>query len=204
MWPRSYSGGVLTVLEEIKVKNIIIGKQFKDSENYQRLIKIAKEKKIKTIVVEATKKVTLEKNLYFEVLWPSSSQEITENSLNNNALVGRLLYQDFKMLFTGDIEEIAEREILKRYEKDLPKLRATVLKVAHHGSKTSSKKEFVEAVGAKYAFIGVGASNSFGHPSENTLELLRSNHCQYYRTDEEGEITIKTDGKKVKIEKCVK
>ena len=159
-------------MQELKVKNVIIGKQFGDSENYQKFIEIVSEKKIKNYVVEAGQRINIEKNLYFDVLWPSSDNVVTENTLNNNSLVCKLVYRNFSMLFTGDIEEIAEKAILEMYENNLNTLKATVLKVAHHGSKTSSVEEFIETVKPKIALIGVGENNKFGHPNDAVLERL--------------------------------
>ena len=76
------------------------------------------------------------------------------------------------MLFTGDIEEIAERKILNNYKSNLSVLKATVLKVGHHGSKTSSIQEFIEAVKPKIALIGVGENNKFAHPNDDVIERL--------------------------------
>lgn len=76
-----------------------------------------------------------------------------QNPLNNNSIVSQLNYKSFKMLFTGDIEEIAEKEILN-LQKD--KLKSTILKVAHHGSNTSSTQEFINSVKPELALIGVG------------------------------------------------
>lgn len=81
------------------------------------------------------------------------------------------MYRDFSMLFTGDIEKIAEEEIIKKYEKSNI-LNTTVLKVAHHGSKSSSIDKFLELVKPKIALIGVGEKNTFGHPNEGVLERL--------------------------------
>lgn len=77
------------------------------------------------------------------------------------------------MLFTGDIEEIAERQILQEYKKTNI-LKSDILKVGHHGSKTSSIQEFLEAVQPQIALIGVGKNNTFGHPSSNVLERLEN------------------------------
>ncbi len=159
------------IMKNLKVKNIIIGKQFEDSENLQEFLKIAKEKNVKVNVVEAGDKISIEKNLYFHVLWPDSSNIITEKILNNNALVCKLYYKNFSMLFTGDIEEVAEKELIKKYT-DTNVLNSTVLKVAHHGSKTSSIKEFVDLVKPKIAVIGVGKNNLYGHPSLEVIERL--------------------------------
>ena len=124
---------------------------------------------------------------------------ISENAINNNSLVCKLLYKNFSMLFTGDIEEVAEKAILERYKNNLDMLNSKVLKVAHHGSKTSSIVEFINKVNPKYTVIGVGANNKFGHPSDITIQNLKSNNTKIYRTDVMGEIIINTDGKSVKI-----
>ena len=96
---------------------------------------------------------------------------IGNNILNNNSLVFKIEYKQFQMLFTGDIEEIAEKKILSIY-KNTNILEATILKVAHHGSKTSSVLDFIKAVNPKIALIGVGENNKFGHPNESVLDRL--------------------------------
>lgn len=107
------------------------------------------------------------------------------------------------MIFTGDIEEISEQAILNTYEKNLVLLNSTVLKVAHHGSKTSSTKSFLQAVKPKYSLIGVGRNNNFGHPSNVTLNSLKAINSKIYRTDRNGEIIIKTDGYKTSIKELL-
>ena len=126
-------------MQELKVKNIVIGKQFEVCNNYEEFIEIVKEKKIKVYVMEEGQRIKIEKDLYFDVLWPSSDNVISKNILNNNSLVCKLGYKSFSMLFTGDIEEIAEKTILEKY-KETNVLKSTILKVAHHGSKSSSTK----------------------------------------------------------------
>ena len=134
--------------------------------------------------------------------------EIRTNSINNNSLVIKLNYKKFSMLFTGDIEEIAEKSIVTEYVNNLDNqqkdnktvpsmLNATVLKVAHHGSKTSSSLDFLGAVNPRYAVIGVGKNNTFGHPSDITIQRLENQNVRIFRTDEMGEITIKTNGSKI-------
>ena len=116
----------------------------------------------------------LEKDLYFNVLWPKTNEFISENGLNNNSIVGKLIYHNFSMLFTGDIEEIAEKRILEEYKDKLQVLDSIILKVAHHGSKTSTTKSLLEAVNPKIALIGVGENNIFGHPNEGIIKRLMS------------------------------
>lgn len=119
-------------MEELNVGKVIIGKQFESSEKYEKFLKMVKEKNIKVDVVEAGQRIKIEKDLYFDVLWPDSKSRINENILNNNSLVCKLIYKDFSMLFTGDIEEVAENAILKKYSSNLNIMKADILKVAHH------------------------------------------------------------------------
>ena len=191
-------------MQEIKVNNIIIGKQYKSSENYEEFIKIVKEKKINVKIVEGGEKVSIEDNLYFDIIWPFSVNMISDNSINNNSLVCKLNYKNYSMLFTGDIEAIAEKAILKKYSKNLNILKSDILKVAHHGSKTSSITEFIEKIKPKYAIIGVGEDNKFGHPSDSTIQNLEKANIRIYRTDKMGEIEIKTNGKEIKINEFLK
>lgn len=164
-------GGLFTVMEELRVNNVIIGKQFENCENYMKFIRIAKQRNIKVHLVEAGKRVNIEKDIYFDILWPSSNNMISENILNNNSLVCKMLYKNFSILFTGDIEEISERTILEKY-KNTNILKSTILKVAHHGSKSSSIQEFLDVVEPKISLIGVGKKNTFGHPNFEVLERL--------------------------------
>lgn len=108
------------------------------------------------------------------------------------------------MLFTGDIEEIAEQEIIRRYRNNLGILKASILKVAHHGSKTSSTKEFVDKVKPKYVLIGVGKDNKFGHPNKSVLDYFKTKGYKIYRTDEYGEIHIRINENKESIETQIK
>ncbi len=191
---------MLYILQEIKVGTVIIGKQYDASENYEEFKKIVNAKKINVHIVEAGNKIRIDNGLYFYVLWPTSTNIISDNAINNNSLVCKLIYKNFSMLFTGDIEEIAEKVILSKYVNKQEVLNADILKVAHHGSKTSSIKEFINAVNPKYSVIGVGKDNKFGHPSEKTLETLNDKNVKIYRTDISGEIMIIIDGNKVRIE----
>ena len=161
--------GIFTVIENLKVKNIIISKQAEKSENYKKFKEIVANKKINIILVKAGDKIKIDKYIYFKILFPTEKL-IMQNPLNNNSIVSQLNYKSFKMLFTGDIEEIAEKEILN-LQKD--KLKSTILKVAHHGSNTSSTQEFINSVKPELALIGVGKNNTFGHPSECVVEKLR-------------------------------
>ena len=193
---QDHVGGIIELLEEVKVEKIIISKQIKITEQYIKLIKIAKYKNIKIIQVKKGDKLKIEPNLIIDILFPDTNQ-ITENAINNNSIVAKITYKNLKILFTGDIEEIAEKELIKLYKNN--ELRADILKVAHHGSKTSSTQEFLNLVKPKIALIGVGKNNNFGHPNKDVLERLKYIGTKVYRTDECGEIMISINKKCINL-----
>lgn len=159
-------------MEELKVKNAVISKQGKNSSNYNKFIKLIKEKNIKVHMVKLGDKIKIENNINIEILWPEETL-ITSNILNNNSIVMKLTYNNFKILFTGDIEKIAEEEIVKTYIKT-NQLNTNIIKIAHHGSKTSSIQEFLNLVKPQIALIGVGKDNNFGHPNDDVLKRLEN------------------------------
>ena len=180
-------GGILYVLEKLKVDNILIGKQFVESANYIEFLKITKNKNIKTLV--AGEKIKLTNTVQIDVLWPDKNSKITENSINNNALVFKLDTNEKTILFTGDIEEETEKVLVQKY-KNTNTLKSDILKVAHHGSKSSSIQEFLDLVKPKIALIGVGEDNKYGHPDNNTIKKLENINRKIYRTDKMGEIIL--------------
>ncbi len=157
-------------MQELPVEKIIICKQGENSENYEKFKQITQNKKIYT--VKKGDEILIEKNLKLQILWPKEDL-IKENILNNNSMVAKINYKNFSMLFTGDIEEIAEKQIIQEY-KNTNLLKSTILKVGHHGSKTSSTQEFIEQIKPQIALIGVGENNTFGHPSENVITRLQN------------------------------
>ena len=147
-------------MEELKVGNIVISKQGTFSENYNKFKNIVNNKKINVIVVGQGDRVRI------------------ENILNNNSMVCKLYYKNFSILYTGDIEKIAEEQILEEYVNDLNVLKSTVLKVGHHGSKTSSYQDFLNVVRPKIALIGVGKDNKFGHPNVDVIKRIENLRCK--------------------------
>lgn len=130
-----------------------------------------------------------------EVLAPEKSDAPDAPSGNNQSIVLRLNYGARKILLTGDIEKEAEMQLLNAPEQ----LRADVVKVAHHGSRTSSIQEFVGATGAKLAVISVGQTSQFGHPHGEVVERWRSSGARVITTGERGTISVSTDGKDLQM-----
>ena len=121
-----------------------------------------------------------------EILAPLEEDE----NLNNMSVVVKMRYQDASFLFDGDAESGAERAMLASGED----LRADILKVGHHGSRTSSTKDYLEAVQPEIAVISCGEGNSYGHPHQQTLDKFNALGIRSFRTDVNGTITIGTDG----------
>lgn len=112
------------------------------------------------------------------------------NAINDNSVAFMLQYRRFRMVFTGDAGVTAER----RFVDSGIDLHADVLKVGHHGSAYSSSSQFIETVHPRYAIISVGRHNLFGHPAPSTIATLRRVGSSIYRTDEDGGISILTNG----------
>ena len=187
-------GGLFYIMENLRVDNIIISKQGENSENFKKFIKIMQsnnrggKNKTNVILVKKGDNIKIDNSSYFEILFPED-ELINDNILNNNSIVAKFVSSNFKMLFTGDIEEIAENRLCELY-KSTNKLQADIIKVAHHGSKTSSTFNFLELVNPKIALIGVGANNNFGHPNREVLERIENLGTHIYRTDQMGEVSI--------------
>lgn len=167
-----HCNGLIEIIEKMRVENIVMSKQSKESEEYKKILEIIKQKNIKVSSVKAEDKIIIEKNLYTKILNPA--EKFGFQDLNNNAIVAKLVYKNFSMLFTGDIEK-AEENLAKKYKNEL---KSTILKVAHHGSKTSTSEEFLKYVEPQIALIGVGENNKFGHPNQITIEKLKNIRSQ--------------------------
>lgn len=197
-----HSKNAVDIIENLKVKNIIISKQAEYSQEFENIMKAVKHKNVNIIIVKAGDIIKIDREISIRILWPGD-KAIQENPLNNNSIVAKLEYKNFSMLFTGDIEKIAEEQILEKNNKQT--LESGVLKVSHHGSNTSSTKEFIKTVNSKISLIGVGNNNKFGHPNSKTLITLENYGSKAYRTDLVGEITIIVNKKgKIKMTTQVK
>ena len=181
--------GLFYVAQNLNIEKIIIGLQAEEYSNLKTIKEIANNKKIKIVETQAGDIININK-MKVTVLWPIKELMINENGINNNSLVFRIDFKANTFLFTGDIEKEAEEKILDTYKYNSRILDVDVLKVGHHGSKTSSIDNFIMATSPQIALIGVGKNNKFGHPSETTIDKLKKVKCKIYRTDEMGEIKL--------------
>lgn len=120
----------------------------------------------------------------------------TYDNENDNSLVAYLNYNNYKFLFMGGAGMKREMDIIDKYNlSDMD-----ILKVGHHGSKTSSSESFIDEINLKYSIISVGKNNRYGHPNSDVLDNLK--YSQIYRTDIDGRVMFKIKNNKLQIETC--
>lgn len=169
-----HNGSVFFILEEMKVKEVIVSQYYEFSE---REISAIVRNKVKVKRVKEGD-VFFIKNYPFKVLSPSRNY----GNSNDNSLVVMTTLGERNWLFTGDISKEVEREILSKYGA----IKIDVIKIAHHGSKTSTDELFIENTKPKYSLISVGRNNRFGHPAKEVLETLQN--TKIFRTDIHGAV----------------
>ena len=185
-------GGLDTVMDSVTTETLLMPSLEYDSKTYEDVLKAAGDNHvpIQNPVVGDTYSLG---EAIVTVLAPVRSGYM---DMNNYSIAVRIDYGETSFLLTGDAEIEAEYDML---ETGL-ELKADVLKVGHHGSDTSTSEGFIRAVCPSYAVISVGAGNSYGHPTAQTIERLTEYGVIYYSTDESGNITAYSDGKDIRFE----
>lgn len=187
--------GLLSLMKEMNVNMILYGMP-DDSKFYKEMVQTAKNKHIKVVSIGRGDKFQIG-NVLFEVLHPS--KEKSSYTSNDSSVVLKMAYGDVTFLFTGDLEHAGEMEILSSYNN----IHSDVLKLGHHGSRTSTSEKFLEAVEPKFAVVSAGKDNKFGHPAADVLYLLKNKGVRVLRTDTQGGITFKIRNKRVKIQTTI-
>lgn len=187
-----HMGGLVDVLKKYEVKQVLESPVEYNSPVYQEWQSLVEAKKIKRTLACSGQRIELGDKLELEVLYAGdASLGDAASALDSNSMVQRLVCGNVSVLLTADIFEETERYLLDT-KSDLS---STVLKVAHHGSDSSSCLDFLSVVKPQVAVISVGAANTFGHPSPEVLDRLSATHL--YRTDQQGTIEFITDGKRL-------
>ena len=173
--------GVFTIIEKLNVRNVMISENVDDNELIIKLRELCKRRNTKIIKASEGDSFEIDK-VQFNVIYPS--KKIKDSNINDMSLLIKMKFGGTKVLFTGDLEEMAEENIKEDIKSD-------ILKVGHHGSITSTSKKFLKKVSPRIALISVGENNSYGHPSEIIINRLKRKNIKIYRTDEFGDIRIK-------------
>jgi len=188
--------GLIEILQRYNIKQIIEADTNYNSAIYQDWLDAINNNQIKHNTVKAGQIINLGNDIGIEVLNPPAKLlEGTSSDIDNNGLVLRLVYEQISFLFTADIRHEAELNLIMKRAN----LRSTVLKVAHHGSNTSTSVRFISLTQPEIAVISVGSENNYGHPHAEVINILASAMVddRIYRTDIVGTIELITDGDKL-------
>ncbi|MFA4890344.1 MAG: ComEC/Rec2 family competence protein [Candidatus Paceibacterota bacterium] len=188
-------GGLPEILNRYDVGVVMESGVNTDSAVYAETEKLISEKNIKKILARKETRVNLGDGGYMDILFPD--RDVAGMDTNDASIIMKLQYGSKSFLFTGDSPAKMEKYLISLDGKNLD---ADVLKVGHHGSKTSSSQEFLGYVSPEYAVISVGKDNKYGHPHQEILDRFQKFGINILRTDQLGAIKIKSDGENFKIQ----
>jgi competence protein ComEC len=186
--------GLVEVLRRYQVKKVLMTGVLHTAPDYLTFLDEINQQNIEIEIANAQKDIVFGENLKLQLLYPwtdLSGQKVEE--LNNSSIVAKLIYQDTSFLFTGDAEAEIEQELI---DSGID-LTSDILKLGHHGSKSSSIIEFLKKVNPQYAVAQVGEDNNFGHPHYRTMTSLNELGLKFLRTDQLGTIKFISDGNNI-------
>ena len=186
-------GGMTKVFEKYDVESFYMPKATNTTKTFENMIKAVSNEGLTAKIIKEGTSFDLGEGCRIDVYSPM--QESYDN-FNDYSPIMKLTYGNKSFIFTGDAEKTVEKEVVEKYSKEL---KADVIKFGHHGSSTSSTKEFIEAISPKYGIISCGVDNSYGHPHRETLSIIDEMGIETYRTDKQGQITITSDGNNIEI-----
>lgn len=184
-------GGIIEIIEQgIVIKNVITAPYAMEDEWGKRLELACKKQGTNLKILREDEGFKLD-GIEFKVLF--SGENLQDTNLNNHSLVCKIQYKDFEMLYTGDMENTVEPYLMEQLSD------IDVLKVAHHGSKTSTSEKFLLKTKPEYAIISCGISNRYHHPHESVVTRMKKHPITLLRTDLNGSVMIQTNGDKIAI-----
>ena len=187
-------GGLPSVLERFVVENIVWSEASSDSSAYDAFFEKVVDEQAKVLYARRGRLVLdAEHGVYLEILFPD--RDVGGMEANAASLVTKLIYGDTSFLFTGDAPKSIEKYLVNI---DGNELDVDVLKLGHHGSKTSTSQELLAHTTPQYAIISAGKDNSYGHPHEEVLDLLEVFEVIHFNTADAGMIVFESDGKELK------
>jgi competence protein ComEC len=176
--------GLVQVLEKYNVKILFVSLPNSSNPIMQKVIDTAKDRNIKIITVEKPGQIETEDGVTLKFLFPTTNQDMVEDG-NNASIVTQIIYQDKKILSTGDLGILGEKYLVNLYGNEL---KSNILKLGHHGSNTSTSAEFLQKVRPEVAIVSAGRQNQFGHPHESVISLVKNFGIQIRQTQTEGNI----------------
>lgn len=192
---QDHIGGLSEVMRRMKIDGVITTENTSTTSAYGAFENSILSEQPKRILARAGERIILDNNIVLEILFPDRNASGWET--NTGSIVARLSYGEESFLFTGDSPNAIEQYLVG---KKGGALHSTVLKLGHHGSRTSSSKIFLSAVAPDYAIISAGKDNRYGHPHKEVLELLNKLAIPFSNTATQGTIIFRTDGAELKVE----
>lgn len=190
-------GGLIDVLELIPAKFALDSGYNHGTATQKKYLSLLKQAGAQGKLARAGGRYELDSGAVLEVLAPQEPLlKGTDSDPNNNSVVARLVFGESEFLFTGDMEEDQRARLVAGSPG---RLRADVLKVAHHGSHNGTDPVFLKLVDPEYAVISCGKGNDYGHPHREAMEALLSSGARVVRTDESGSISFRTDGRTLEL-----
>ena len=195
---QDHFAGFIDLLSRYKIEKFMEPGTKSGASSYRDLEKAVGDQKAEKIIAKRGMKIELDRehSIYIEILFPDS--DVSKEKTNEGSIVARLTYGDTSFMLTGDSikkteDYLVELDIKEDGVED--DLKSDVLKIGHHGSKTSTGENFIEKVAPKYAVISNGKNNRYGHPNVETLDTLEKFNVKILRTDQSGTIVMKSDGR---------
>ncbi len=185
-------GGLVNIIENFQVDSLYMPDKIHTSKTFEQLLDAIEDKGLEITIPNENTVVELEEDISLLFLGPL--RDYGEN-LNNWSIVNKLIHGENSFLFTGDMEAAAEKDLVKNYPGNI--LRSQVLKVAHHGSNTSSTEIFLDTIRPKVAVISSGKDNLYNHPHDDIIKSLQDLNTAIYSTQDQGTIIIKSDGLRI-------
>ncbi len=187
---KDHIGTLDYIIENFHIDKFYTPEQRDNSTSYINLVNACKNKNLKINYLSKDNSLDLDKDTHIKVLSPFY---INNSNNNANSIVFNLSYKEMDFLFTGDCEKENEAQIIASY--DLKGV--DFLKVAHHGSSSSSSESFIKEISPKIAAISCGYKNNYGHPHQSTLDTLEKYNIKTFRTDLNGDLVFYSDGYKI-------
>ncbi len=182
-------GNMDEIIDLFEIEKFYAPKVTTNTTSFEKMIKALKRKNLKiNILKDGTSSIDLGKNTKVYVFSPK--ENLKDDNLNNYSPIIKIQFKDTSFLFTGDAEKENINYVLS---KNYP-IYSDVLKLGHHGSKTSTTKEFLEKVTPYITIASLGENNSYGHPHKKVLDLLNSYNIKLFRTDKDSTITLISNG----------
>ena len=185
--------GLVEVLKRYDVGMVIESGANYSTPEYREWHTLLEQKHIPVVIAHAGQKIHLAQNTELDILTPFKSfMGVSLNNVHDAMVVSKLIYASSSVMLTGDAEKPLEYQLILSGEN----LKSDILKAGHHGSKTSTTEDFVRAVSPKYAVISVGRKNRYGHPNQQTLDMLAKFNIPTFRTDQNGDVEFVSDGRR--------